>query len=449
MDASAAQHPEIDTDHHPVIGRGARESARLTREWFSSLTDAARKGQGAAYVFVMGNMNEVLRTFDLPIVYPEITALQHAVRGTAEGLLKESEDYGYSPDICGYLKADVAMHLKGRDHAMGLIPKSSIIVTTNACNTYFKWAECWERMYDTPILTIDVPNERAAHTKSIVGDSDFRFEVSYVSAQVKELIAECERVTKKKFDIDKFRQHLHYSNVMAEYWKKLLHLNTSNPAVFSALTDGLAYLGMVNCYRATAEGARYFKELYEEMEFRSRNGIGAFVRKDGKNVVLEQKFRLGLLGTPCYPIFRGFNEFFSDWGGIFVTSSYINFASGGIGVGYQFDLGNPLESYAEGTLLSVRETQTGLLFNVDDIESKLSEFNLDGIVYHGVKSCRTASSGLADRRYHTSQVLGLPTLMLESDIVDPRAVSKAQMKNRADAFFEGLISRQHKGAAVH
>ena len=140
MNAIAAQHLEIDTDHHPVIGRGARESARLTREWFSSLTDAARRGQGAAYVFVMGNMNEVLRTFDMPIVYPEITALQHAVRGTAEGLLKESEDYGYSPDICGYLKADVAMHLKGRDHPMGLIPKSSIIVTTNACNTYFKWA---------------------------------------------------------------------------------------------------------------------------------------------------------------------------------------------------------------------------------------------------------------------------------------------------------------------
>ena len=59
------------------------------------------------------------------------------------------------------------------------------------------------------------------------------------------------------------------------------------------------------------------------------------------------------------------------------------------------------------------------------------------------------ASGLADRRIHTSESLGLPTLMLESDIVDPRAVSKAQMKNRADAFFEGLIGRQQKLAAGH
>jgi benzoyl-CoA reductase subunit B len=321
-----------------------------------------------------------------------------------------------------------------------------LVVTTNACNTYFKWAEAWERLYDVPIVTIDVPNERAARTRSMPGDGQFKFEKAYVVGQVKELIAECERVTRKKFDIDKFRQHLQFANVMSRNWKALLKLNEKTPAVFSALTDGLAFLGMANCYRATEEGAKYFEELYEEMEFRSRNGIGALTKKDGKDVTLEQRFRLGFLGVPCYPIFRGFNEFFSDWGGIFVTSSYLKFASGGTALGFEYDLSDPIESFAEGILLTVRETQTGLLFEVPDIESKLSAFRLDGIVYHGVKSCRTASSGLADRRFHTSEVLGLPTLLLESDIVDPRAVSKAQMKNRADAFFEGLISRQQKGA---
>lgn len=436
-----------DPDHSgtDIVGRGARESARLTREWFSSLTEAAQEGRGAAYVFVMGNMNEVLRTFDLPIVFPEITALQTAVRGTSEEYLKESENYGYSPDICGYLKADVAMHLRGGEHPMGVIPKPLLAVTTNACNTYFKWAEIWERLHGAPVVTIDVPNERAARCASSPGDGNFEFERDYVIGQVKELIAECERVTGKKFDIDKFREHLHHANVMSHYWKKLLMLNAGSPAVFNALTDGLAYLGMANCYRATEAGANYFKDLYEEMEYRSVNGIGAFVRKDGKDVPVGQRFRLGFVGVPCYPIFRGFNEFFSDWGGIFVMSSYLKFASGGTALGFEFDLSNPIESYAEGTLLTVRSTQTGLLFDIPDIESPSSPFRLDGIVYHGVKSCRTASSGLADRRFHTAEALGLPTLLLESDIVDPRVVSKAQMKNRADAFFEGLIARQQKG----
>lgn len=432
-----------------IIGRGARESARLTRKWFSSLTEAARQGRGAAYVFVMGNMNEVLRTFDLPIVFPEITALQTAVRGTAEEYLKGSEDYGYSPDICGYLKADVAMHLRGGEHPMGLIPKPSLVVTTNACNTYFKWAEIWERLHGAPIVTIDVPNDRAAHCQSLKGDNNFRFEHSYVVGQIKDLIDACEQATGRKFDIDKFREHLGYANTMSHYWKKLLMLNTRSPAVFSALTDGLAYLGMANCFRATEEGAKYFEELYEEMEYRSANGIGAFTRKDGKDVPLDQRFRLGFIGVPCYPIFRRFNEFFSDWGGIFVISSYLKFASGGTALGFEFDLANPIDSYAEGILMTVRATQTGILFDIPEIESESSPFNLDGIVYHGVKSCRTASSGLADRRIHMAESRGLPTLLLESDIVDPRAVSQAQMKNRADAFFEGLIARQQKRSASH
>lgn len=444
--ASSVESPAAaGTDQHgSIVGRGARDSARLTRKWFHSLDETAQSGQGAAYVFVMASMCEVLKTFDLPVVFPEVTALQTAVRGTSEDYLSQAEDLGFSSDVCGYLKADIAMHHRGAEHPMGKIPKPLLVVMTNACNTYFKWAEIWGRMYGAPLTTIDIPNERAAHSLSARGSDDFEFEHAYVVKQIKELIAECERVTGKKFDIDKFRQHLAYSNVIGHYWRKMLHLNASNPAVFNALTDGLAYLGMVNCYRSTPEGAEYFKNLYEELEFCSRHGIGPTIRRDGKEVPIEQKFRLGFLGVPCYSMFRGFPELFSDWGGIFVTSGYMMFASGGIHFDHEYEMKDPIESFAEGLLLQVRDLQSGLFFELPNVESKLSPFKLDGIVYHGVKSCRTASSGLVDRRFHAAESLGLPSLLLESELVDPRVVSKAQMKNRVDAFFEGLISRQQQ-----
>lgn len=426
------------------VGRGSRESARLTREWFQGLTQAADEGRKAAFVFVMGSMSEVLRNFDLPIVFPEVTALQTAVRGTSEEYLVAAEDYGYSPDICGYLKADVAMHLRGGGHPMGRIPKPLIAIATNACNTYFKWTEAWERLYGAPIVSIDVPNPRAVRSLSRRGDADYAFELAYVKGQIEDLIAQCERLTGKRFDIDRFREHLGYANTMSRCWKELLELNARTPAVFSALTDGLAFLGMANCWRATPEGARYFEELLEEMRWRSANGVGAMLRKDGQDVRVEQRFRLGFMGVPCYALFRGFNEFFSDWGGIFVTSTYIRIASGGTAIGYEFDLADPITSFAEGTLLAVRSTQQDVLFDFPDIESNESMYQLDGIVYHGVKSCRTGSSALADRRLHTFEKRGIPSLLLESDIVDPRAVARAQMKNRADAFFEGLIARRQR-----
>jgi benzoyl-CoA reductase subunit B len=42
----------------------------------------------------------------------------------------------------------------------------------------------------------------------------------------------------------------------------------------------------------------------------------------------------------------------------------------------------------------------------------------------------------------------VPSLFIESDMMDKRVVSEAQMKNRIDAFFEGLETRRSQQSAV-
>ncbi|HZD06448.1 MAG TPA: 2-hydroxyacyl-CoA dehydratase family protein, partial [Longimicrobiales bacterium] len=169
-----------------IVGRGNAEGARLFREWFQELTAAAEEGRGGAYVFVMGSLAELIRCFDLPIVFPEIDSLQTAVRHVAHEYLDEAEDYGYSPDICGYVKADVATQLRGGRLPMGRIPKPAIAVYTNACNTYIKWAEIWERMHGAPAFTLDVPGSRADGLKPGPGHPDFENDRRYVLAQLRE-----------------------------------------------------------------------------------------------------------------------------------------------------------------------------------------------------------------------------------------------------------------------
>ncbi|HSM60849.1 MAG TPA: 2-hydroxyacyl-CoA dehydratase family protein, partial [Longimicrobiales bacterium] len=123
---------------HPddLLGRGAREGGDLFRRWYDQLTSAANQREKAAYVFVMGSLAEILRTFDLHTVFPEINSLQTAVRRVSDEYLNEAEDHGFSPDVCGYVKADYALQLRGGEHPMGRIPPPSIAVLTNACNTY-------------------------------------------------------------------------------------------------------------------------------------------------------------------------------------------------------------------------------------------------------------------------------------------------------------------------
>jgi benzoyl-CoA reductase subunit B len=423
-----------------IVGRGNREGADLFRQWFSELNRTAGQGGQSAYVFVMGSMCELMRTFGLPVVFPEINSLQTAVRRVAHEYLNQAEDYGYSPDICGYVKADVAVQLRGGEHPMGQIPKPSLAVLTNACNTYIKWAEIWERMYHIPIFTLDIPGTRAAGTQTWRGDPDFENDRRYVEAQIKELIGLCERVTGIPFDIDHLREVMGYANEMSRGWKQVLELNKSRPSLFNALTDGTIYLGVTNGFRGSPEGGRFFTNLVEEMAYKAAHGIGTLT---------EEKYRLTFIGVPCYPIFRRFNELFTEWGGTFVHSTYLWFASGGTNLGFEYDLAHPLESLAEGVLISVRDAMDSMFYQDRAIIEMVDSFHLDGVVYHPVKSCRTTSTGMADNRRSLMAARDIPSLFIESDMMDRRVVTEAQMKNRIDAFFEGLASRRQMESAAH
>ena len=87
-----------------------------------------------------------------------------------------------------------------------------------------------------------------------------------------------------------------------------------------------------------------------------------------------------------------------------------------------------------------------MFFQTRPLARMVDEFAVDGIVFHPIKSCRTVSTGLADNRRALLEARDVPSLFLESDMMDKRVVSEAQLKNRTDAFFEGLASRRHQAA---
>jgi benzoyl-CoA reductase subunit B len=417
-----------------LIGRGVNDGGRLFREWFAALEAGAAAGRPAAYVFVMGSLAELLRSFDMNLVFPEINSLQTAVRRVAHEYLNEAEDYGYSPDICGYVKADVTVQLRKGAHPMGRIPPPSLAVLTNACNTYIKWGEIWERMYEeVPVFTLDVPGTRTAGGETWPGDPAFERDRAYVASQLRELIAICERVTGRQFDVDRLREIMAQANAMSTAFKAVLDLNRHRPAPFNAVTDGTIYLGVANGFRGTPEGAAYFQDLVEEMQYKADHGLGT---------LHDEKYRLVFVGVPCYPIFRRFNEMFAEWGGAFVSSTYLWFASGGANLGWTYDLARPLESLAEGVLVSVRHAMDAMFYQDRMILGMLDPYSIDGVVYHPIKSCRTVSTGLADGRRALADKSDVASLFIESDMMDRRVVSEAQLKNRIDAFFEGLAVKR-------
>jgi len=57
---------------------------------------------------------------------------------------------------------------------------------------------------------------------------------------------------------------------------------------------------------------------------------------------------------------------------------------------------------------------------------------------HSNRSCKPYSFGQYDIQRIVREKLGIPTLMIEADMVDERSFSESQIETRIDAFIEVL-----------
>lgn len=416
-----------------------KEGQRLLAEWYASLHDANERGEPVANVFVMGNAVEILRSFGFKLVFPEINSLQTGVRKVSPEYLQLAEDYGMSPDVCSYVKADVGLLLKDLQHPVGKIPRPSIAVVSNICSTFIKWAEIWQRWLGTPVFVLDHPGQRAAGWWVQYGDAQHTRDSRWILAQLRELIAMCERITGQRLDLDRLAEVEANVNEMVRLWLEVMALNRACPAPYNAMLDGLTFVGIMNVYRGAPEGLEYMRRLRDYLSAKVAAGEGR---------VPDERFRLVFSGTPCYVSMRRLVELFESWGGVFAYSDYLTFAAGGLdAAGTSYDTARPLESLAEVTALAAYRGLTCQFFAHDRLVEYVRDYQADGLVFHGIKSCRFVSSGMADSREFITRRFGIPTLYIESDLIDPRYWSDAQIKNRVDAFFEALGQRGNVAAA--
>ena len=115
----------------------------MMARYYAELTQAAEgRGGQAAYMLVSGNPVELVRAFGLLPVFPEVNALQLAVKKQALPFIQKAEELGYSIDNCAYVKADVGCYLSGRQTPFGTIPKPALLLCNYVgCNVYLQWFE--------------------------------------------------------------------------------------------------------------------------------------------------------------------------------------------------------------------------------------------------------------------------------------------------------------------
>jgi benzoyl-CoA reductase subunit B len=393
----------------------------LMLTWYDQLNQAAETGNPPTVsMMISGNCVELLEGFGAIPIYPEVNALQLAIRHQSLEPILAAEELGYAADNCAYVKADIGCILKGITPTEGKLPTPTLILCNFVgCNTYLKWFEHTAKLLKAPLYVIDVPFMRA--------DEATRSDVDYVVKQLQETVKKLEELTGRRFDYDRFRQAVECSSRTEELWSQIKHLARRRPSPFDAYFDAITLMGPLYVYRAKPEGVEFFEAALAELQAKS---------DAGKGVYEQEHYRVVMEGPPPYPYFRTFRDMFAKWQACAVASTYSTV--GGLWeFGFRHDPAKPFESVATH-MIAQNVTNRNYLQRYEQIRRYVEDWNADGVIIHFVKSCRLFSAGQGDMRDYFTKKLGVPTLYIESDLEDPRYFAEAQTKNRIDAFFESL-----------
>jgi benzoyl-CoA reductase subunit B len=405
---------------------------------YKALARAKEKGKKVVYTFVPGNLTELMRSFDLLPNLPEINALQSGMRKLSGAYISEAEKHGHSEDVCTYVKCDIGMLKKGNVGPTGVrLPEPDLLLLSyTGCFTFMKWFELLRQEYDCPVAMLHIPYQGDGKIEDHYRD--------YIVEQLeRDIIPKLEQVTGRSYDKERLRSSLALSAEAENDLVAVLESAAHRPSPIDAYFGGVYYIGPIfSAFRGTEEGAAYYRTLRGEIETRMTEGRGP-ITPDGE--IGEERFRLVVEGPPNWTSFREFWKMFYDEGAVVVASTYTK-VGGLYDRGFRHDPDRPLETLADYCLGCY--TNLSLPARVDLLESYLRQYSADGFLINSVKSCNSFSVGQLLMLRQLEDRTGLPGGFIESDLVDPRYFSGANIKNRIESYLQMIEQKRAAGSVA-
>jgi len=406
-----------DTIKEKIKIKSAKKMRDIMTTYYLDALTATQNNKQVAWI-TSGGPVEPLVAMDIIPVYPENHGAMIGSSKMGEDLCTKAEDMGYSSDLCSYARADISCSVVKGGPIGGLPKPDMLICCNNICGTVLKWYEVQARFYNVPLFILDTPICHTGYSPEIA---------RYVRTQIDEYIAFLEKVTKKKFDHDKMSEVGKLAFEGQLLWQKVLNTTTHKPSPMSAF-DAFFFLALIVTLRGTQTAVDFYKELIKEMEQRIKDEI---------SIIPNEEHRLLWDNLPVWYRLKWLSKKFLDHNACLVADTYTSAWCGAI---KYIDQDNFLDSMAQAY------TRIYLNIGVDQMADQVLDmikfYDANGLVMHSNRSCKPYSFGQMDIAKIVREKTGIPILMIEADMVDPRNFSKSQVETRIDAFMEIVKQRR-------
>jgi benzoyl-CoA reductase/2-hydroxyglutaryl-CoA dehydratase subunit BcrC/BadD/HgdB len=383
----------------------------INLQYYAAAHMARQNGKFIAYVNAFTPV-ELIYAMDMIPIYPENHAVVIAARHMSVETAKAAEGMGYSMDLCSYARCDLGSIKTKLSPTWGLPKPDLLLISNSQCGTLTKWWEVLSRLYNAPMVLIDVPHSGR-------GERDVAAE-SYVRAQLEELVGVMEGITGKTLDRERLNETIRLSREASELWTRVLETGASTPSPITVFDQFISMAPIVS-QRGTVEAVEFYRELADELEQRVANGTGA---------IENERFRLFWDNLPIWPELRRLSTFLEDRGASLVASLY-TWAWASLAVGEDDPFKDWTEQYLYTANLHIER-------RIERYIELAEQYKLNGFLYHSNRSCKFVSQDIPEVRHAVTKATGIPGLILEADHNDPRLYSIESLESQMENFLEML-----------
>jgi len=433
--------------------RKSLETVRRARELLQTFyRRQERRREGAPLAWCMaGVSSELLYAFDLPWEWPENFGTLCAAKQVATRFCEQAEADGFSQDLCSYLRNNVGY--VSRAVELGATPPEApgggmgtptmLLGSGSICDPRTKWFQALSSTY-LPIPVFHIDPMSPPHD---VDPRDPRIAAHYTELlreTVQDQVAFLERQTGRRLDLGRLRAALANAQEMIALLWEIQELRRAVPCPMGSEDFFTGAVVPLLFMLGEREATEYFRCLRDEVRDRVARGVG---------VIPDERYRFLWMGLPPWYNLGFFNAV-GELGAVFPIETVYY-----VGAPVEIDLSDPLEALVERSWKRatwihdwgaevIPENCSPSGFSAPGtrlIRQWVKDYRLDGAVMHRTRSCRAVSWGQVHIKNQLAEE-GVPSLIIESDMADPRSWSQSVIMGQIRGFL-GAVEGSKREAA--
>lgn len=334
-----------------------------------------------------------------------------------EDYIDTSENQGIPPDICSLPKSTMGLFIKGE------VPPAKAIVTSNLpCDGGMSSYTVIENLLKLPTFRLDIPF-----------DVNTPKALAYFREELKRMIQWLEAHTPGRMDWDRLRDICEERNRMVDAELELWEMLRVRPAPIAAEAMYLTHLWYFNLFPGDKNSTRAVRRIVE---------IGRKNLENRTAAVHAEKYRALLWNPPLLHFAELFNWAEKAYGVSLIMDSmsfnrlpYIDTSTRDTmleGIGRNI-MNGPMARHTRGPANNY----------LDDIFYIHKHFDIDMLWLAGHIGCKNtqAMNGILREKCREA---GLPLLIINYDLSDPRVVSREAIIEQINHFMENIMNAKRQ-----